>query len=733
MIGIVAVAFLSIFVLFTLGYGIAFYGIPRQLKEYTLWLTPWYGVVSIILILTILSLFGIPTRWGSLFVFTALGILSSIAFFQGHRIYLGKKETLIIVFITFFSLLFNLQPLFTMKFLTTISFGNNDIHAYALTADYLIDHSIAESFITPTPVGVYTLLNFGFRWGAPVLSSFFLSIFRLAGYQLMTILQAVLFALTLPLIAIFSRMIFPTSPLTHFLSIIFFSLNVNILYILYHNFFGQVLFWPLYLLFILYLFEYCRSPYFHYRTFNAFDIQLGLLFASLFFTYHEGTLLIILPLVLLIPAFRLLDHSINSTIYVLFKIVGASFFLASASMIFALIFAYFYRIDELSAPIGWQVFRTTLPYANPFEAFGFLNIHTNPSLPLLSAFFSSLVVISFFLYGLFHIKNRVLFACFFLPIFGLLLFFGPVKQHFWMYNRFITFALPIGVPVFTAGIAKFTQRKRIISFLIPTIFLFFLFISAKQLHFRYRQEFRRVEKSYVTLKDAQSYISPKDSLIITSLHETNEQDWNTITAKYFLFGINEKPFISGVKSSPIPSDNSFVLLSKESARQPSFLIRSVVWENDFFALGKLCYSNDCLLHYTEDLSQVEMGTTTGEDSLLLSGWNAKEPNSRWVGGKKALLQLVTKTAGYSQLSFETLTLNEPQKVTVVIDGKVVGTVSIGKDWKNYTLPSSTTLSSGIHTIQLDFSHTYRPSDILGNQDTRDLSANFRSIRLEKYE
>jgi len=140
---------INIIILFILGFGLTQLIIPRQLKKYSLWLTPWVTIIFSIFFLVIISLFGLSVKqaiWPLILCFLSTDIY---ALFNIRKIYfkIDIKKNFFIACIVLLSLTLNLSPLIRRdRILTTISLGNNDIIAYTTVGDYLKNHSISESF-----------------------------------------------------------------------------------------------------------------------------------------------------------------------------------------------------------------------------------------------------------------------------------------------------------------------------------------------------------------------------------------------------------------------------------------------------------------------------------------------------------------------------------------------------------------------------------------------------------
>ena len=202
-------------------------------------------------------------------------------------------------------------------------------------------------------------------------------LFNLRGYQLLTIVQTVLFSVAIPLVYVFYRILYKErSSAEALIAVIMVGLNVNLLYYLYHNFFGQILFLGLYLFLILVFLVSDRKPLSH--------IIAGAAFAALFYSYHEAAIFIVLPVVFL--AYYQIFIKKRGLLQLLFyaRTAFITALLAGPAIFHAVKFTLFYRTQDFNSPIGWQPFRTVgSSFVNPFEMLGIYSIHGYPEIPMI--------------------------------------------------------------------------------------------------------------------------------------------------------------------------------------------------------------------------------------------------------------------------------------------------------------------------------------------------------------
>src|SRR3989339_212361 len=295
---------LTIFILFFLGYGITLFLIPNKLKSFAFWLSPWFTIFFLILFLVIFGFLGFSVKQISPIIIIFLLILNVFIFFKKKlRFELNFLQEMLIGAIIIVSIFFNCSPLITkVKSLTTISFGNNDVVIYAAVPDYLINHSIAENFFAKKDTSkrldpVSQMISSNYRW-SPIIVSFFLNIFKLQGYQFIYLFEVLLFALAIPLVYSLLKILYKDSIRCLILGLFLFTFNVNLLYILYHDFFGQVIFWGIEIFLLIFLFSYLSEKEIKNKDFLKYDFIIGLTLTVLFYSYHESAIFIIAPLFL---------------------------------------------------------------------------------------------------------------------------------------------------------------------------------------------------------------------------------------------------------------------------------------------------------------------------------------------------------------------------------------------------------------------------------------------------
>lgn len=727
-------------ILFFLGFGITYLILPSETKKYSFWLIPWFGIITTVLFLVILSFLGVPVKISALLLLL-LAFLANIYVLIKRKnliIFGDLKENLLISILITGSIIFLISPLTKISnYPTTISFGNNDISAYVEGADYLINNSIQKSFYTQTNAGVKDILLGAFRFGPTILYSFFSTVLNLKPYEISYILQAAIFPLTAPLIYLLIEILYKKSFIGLFLSFFISVFNVNLLYMSYHNFFPHTIFRSLLcftLIFILLYFSRLKKKV-KEPILNNYDLIISLGLSAIFLSYQEAmAVFLIAPLGVYIFFLTLIQ---KNTVYVdkLLKIILTTLIFGFQSVLYSFRFLfYLVSFSNSKAAIGWQLFRSKMPYANPFEALGFYSIHEFPPMTNLVAILLSALATFVIIYGIFKTKNKLLSAILFIFYLLILMKSWMVTPNFFDYGRTLSYTLPIFIILFSIGFSDLLKNNKKIGIIILSIIICLELFSAYKLNQRFIRESFSVGKSYSTLKDIQSEKRIiKEPLYLENDIDPNIPYWNYVWTRYFL-NLNKFPIISEVSKKGkkvVVLENNLVLIRKQNANPQALKIflKDIIWENEFFKIGRLCKSDKCLMSTNEDLSKIIFGKTSFEDSLLISGWSVSEPESRWAEGKQSSLRLVNNKAK-TRIIIEALTLKEPQNVEVLIDGIVVGSFSPTTEFKTYSVMLSSPLSQGLHKLTFTYSNSYKPSVIFQSADNRELSVNFKQIRLE---
>ena len=706
---IIVYSFLTILALFVLGYGLAQFIIPSPLKKYAFWLIPWLGAFFLIFSLVILSFTGLTVKQVSPSVI-AFSLILDIAAILGKKfkITFDLKQELIIALFIGMSIVFNTSPLVVRdRTLTSLSMGNNDIIAYVTSADYLVNHPIIEIYYTSVPETISNLLGGFYRFGPPIIGSFFINLFQLESYQFIYLFEVILFALTLPLFFIFLKIIYKGSLIVLGFLMVIATFNANLLYMLYHDFFGQTLFWGIQMFLLILLYSYIEDEKNNKVFFNRYDYLIGGSISVLYFTYHEPAFFVVAPLGLFLLISLLLKKNIISNLIKFMKIALVAILSGSISIVYSIFFDFnlAFKADP-NQPIGWELFREKIPFANPFEAIGFYSIHSFSPLPSLIAILLSLLTAIVIIYGVMVSKKKLLIISYLIVYLFFYYLLGIHKPNFFIYNRALTYTLPVWLIIFSIGITHLLETlKKPLFFKVIICFLAGLVIfSGLKLNRRFIGGRLSVDESYSSLLGLKNQ-NINEPIYIESFVNDKIPLWKRNWMEYFIYykNISSVPtlFNDDQHKNKVP-DNSLVLLSKLNPwlPPPKIILKDIIWNNEYFQLGHICNAEECLLQSNRDLSLIEIGKNDYEDSLLIFGFDIIEGEIRWANSKESRLRLVSKNDFISNLTIEAQTLKEPQNITIYIDGKEIGSLTIKEKWSINSLPINSFFGRGVHNISL---------------------------------
>lgn len=730
---------LILLVVFFLGSGLTLFILPQPLQRYAFWLTPWVFFLFLIVVLVPLSLGGVPIASAAPFFILGLSVLNFFVFIKQKKRYLFIfREDIIISIFVISAIVLHLLPIIRRdNFLTTASFGNNDVIVYAASADYLVKHSIFESFHTQVAGAIGTILNDGYRWGPPALLSFFLYLFRVEAHQYTYFMQVILYSLMIPLGYTLFKIIYKPSLVGLIIVSAIVAYNANMTYILYNNFFGQVLHWGIFMIILIVFVSYMNVINEHVSGYNRYDLLAGLSLAAMLFSYHEATPMILVPLLIYIVVKLIQKYNVIVYIKTFYKIGFTAFFITAPSL-FRIVVLDFQQAFQgnPNQPIGWQLFRSKVPFPNPFEMVGFYSIHNFDPLPLAMAVVLSLAVVYVISVGFIQVRYK-LFVGAYLFIIILFDYWTGIYQHnFWTYYRAVTYTLPVVLVLFGVGISHILAGRQILlKVVVVSLLVGLAAFSGRRLNQRFIHERLAVEKSMISLRQLLR-LESKEKIYAEGFLDPTTPLWKQIWTGYFLYPTEpEITFYErglGARFYNSVLDGRRVLISKSNPwiKGPQVILRKVLWENEAFMMGELCSSEECLLSSPYDLSKLNIGESPYEDSLLMEGWSVRESGGRWANAMEVAVRLVSKnTNSFSRLVIESLALAEPQNMSVYINGVFLGSQGIKKDWDTYEFPLSY-LPAGIHQITLKFSHTYSPVSLGISSDLRELPARFKLIAFE---
>ncbi|OGK46873.1 hypothetical protein A3A93_06475 [Candidatus Roizmanbacteria bacterium RIFCSPLOWO2_01_FULL_38_12] len=740
MIAIFIVPVLIIFVLFLVGGGLSLYLTPSQWKQYTFWLAPWYGVIMLIGALILLSLFGLPiktTTWPVTIILTLL-TFREIALRKKRFVLSLTEDSLIALFVIGTIVLTTVSLFKYEKVLTTVTLGNSDAANYAISSDLVMNDVIYSKALLPVSSVGDMFYNI-YRWGPPVISAYFSQLFGLKGYQIVYILQVVLFSLIPPLLVVLFKILYKASLVSIIFLLVITGLNANLLYILFHNFFGQILFWGIELFFIIFMLFYIeshndndqRSTY----KLSTYEIIIGVSLGVMFMSYSEGTIFVCGPLLGYVLFRSLFYRELKKQILFLARIITVTFVISSVTAIYGFfnIFIRFTYKPTGKEIIGWLPFRDAIPFPNPYEILGFYSIHSFPPLPSVFAWILSLLAVLFVIYGFFKVKHRLFFMMF-LVLYFYLYYWAYQRNNYFEYYRVVTYTIFLLLILFTIGFFEFLKKKKILLLGIALVLVLAEAFSGIKLVKRMNQSRLAAELSFISLSSLPRTYFTNEPIYAPTLLTEELGIWPTLWRTYFLYPQQltyTSPLTSLSEYTNKVPDNKLVLFEKPVRWYPTInvLLREKVWKNEFYVLGRICNNQDCLLESNKDLTSIPFTREDFQDSLLIDGWSHKEDGHRWINAKEATMRLVVKNDPISKLHIEMLSLKDPQAMTLYVNEEKVDTVSIGTEWKEYISDIGLRQNEVIN-IRLELSNLNNPAGLGLSADARDLAIDIRKISLE---
>lgn len=581
--------------LFFTGLGLSILLIPEKLYKYFLWFCPWFGVLLITLLSVAISLARIPMTSGKYIITIAAIILLFFGFLLKKRIIIFSKENIILGLLTGIIILINIFPLlYKVRFPTSISFGNLDIITYSSTSDFLINHSIIEAKeIVNFKPAVWSISDFllsSFRWGSPLILSFFSSFFNARTYQVFYILLISLFSLSFPLAYILTRLFFQSKKyLLMILTFITYGLNATVLYMLYHVFFGQFTFIGLYILITIFFYSYISEKKNNSIIPNSYEISIGLIIAAVSTIYPEGFLFILAPL----SVFVFFSIFFNKKrFYYLLSLLKS---LIIACIISPITIGTCIRhnirmfISTIGVTsIGWENIRN----ASPIEMIGLYNLNYSRALPLILLIITGLFVLFVWIIGLIKIKNRLLIIINLLMIASFFIMYRYISPNFFAYHRAVTYTIFFFTILFSVGIATIFSlfKNKIIKFIIICIFLALAIRSTYRTLNLFYIHCQIIDRPLVSLEELNSNKQIKKPFFIADVYLGEYSMWRRLWQEYFL---KDKLIVTRQNYSYTDVKElqkiKLVLAEKNYLEREGKKIEFLkkVWENSYYILGEI--------------------------------------------------------------------------------------------------------------------------------------------------
>lgn len=700
---------IEIYLFFILmGWGATRLILPESTRPYQFWIAPWFGLIVADISVVWFSRLGLATNQ-SVYLITLLGIglLALCGFCKVPLSVPLQRFDVIIAFGSLIGLFLALYPLLAVSpDPTTISLENNDPAIYAITADFLKSHSIKQRpnivIEYPSTLVISDALIPGHRPGCWLIFGLLASQFNLQTYKIFTLTIGVFFALTPPLITIFTWVVTKR----YFAALIALTIsifNVNFLYFNYQGLAGQIFAQGCFILAFLWLYlaERGDEPYKYYI------LPLGLTISSLFTLYAEMGVFFILPV-----SFYFVLKCIYKSHQKL-KIIGN----------FALVSAVAVLIDPRAI---WQGIKLMIIWSNeesgplisrwafPVDLVGFLSVHSDIKYLDFLLISSNLIIISLMAFGLSRLDNKTLGIS--ILTFGLAVsaWLGIIRQFTYGYYKATGFLIFAIIIVFSIGLASIVPRripqfsKYFIQFMMLCLVGTFsvmailpLFQTMVDKHLRVTPELSNLSEVSVVAKKEVIYLG-------TSTH------WEQFWAINFLDGnpivfTTVDPYHPFQKIDYVMGKSGFMLVPN---RRDGFILNTdkIPWKN-----------KDYLLIPVEKVI-----VKTGKNWWKIDNWWGDKSDSklfRWLN-QNATIEIENKWNQFIpiRLSFKLVAIQPKTTVDVYLNNNIIETIKVKDGAKFY--PVSGNLKPGDNELRFHV----REGAIQPPGDTRQIALGVNAIR-----
>jgi len=592
----------TILTLYFVGYGFTLIFIPEKLRRDAFWLIPWLGLIFICVIGVFSSMAGFPMNQAKYIILALSTCLNIYAILNNKKTDSWSRETLLMSILTIVCLIFNLWPLLKVGFPTTISLGNLDPISYVHTSDYLFNHTVFEgkNFIHYKPYLWATgdLLHNGYRWGTPMVLSFFSSIFGIKSYQVYSVLITFFFGFSFTITYVLAKQIAKKkeSFLLMFLIFLTQAFNSTNLYMLYNVFFAQFIFIGIFVTLIILIFSYFSEPKIKSHGFNNYDFLIALGLSSLTTLYIEGLFFIVIPLFILM-FLRLLQKKYIFLLYGI-KILLLLFIINPITLGNALRVNYMIFMSTTKIGIiGWEKIR----YSVPIEILGFYNLYYSRPIPNLIKLVSSLILIGIMILG--YIKNKEkLFTVSFMGFFIFLyIAFAFYFKNFFTYHRTITYTTFFISILFSCGMLSIFKlfKNKIITIAIVIALTLMTIRSSYRTVYQLYWHPRIVDKSLISLTKLNN-----DKTITAPFYTSDvflgEYDlWKRLWREYFLTDkliVTRQNYPTEIKNleriKQVLAEKSYL------GQEKKIIYKNIIWQNQYYQLGEITS-----LEVTKDFDQ----------------------------------------------------------------------------------------------------------------------------------
>ncbi len=580
-----------VLLLYISGLGLSSIILPKSLKSYTFFISPWLGTIGIVVASVYMSMAGFTMEQASRPIFLISSLLFLHCLLRDKAQLKFSKVSLSVLIMTSFILLYNIWPMiFRVGYPTVMSLGNLDPVAYATTGDYLIKNSVfggdfQDPFV-PSVASASDLITYSFRWGSGIIFSYFAVLLNTRSYEIFTTLISIFFALTYPLVYVLAVLIYKKDKLKiAVLTFLTYGINSTLLYILYNAFFGQIIFGGLIALTLVLLCQYL-SDKLKTHNLNHYDLTLGLILSSITTIYPEGYFLAVFPM-LIYGATQLITKNVENLFKIVKIIILSIIFNPFTFGTMARWFIRMVKVTTIEEHIGWEAIR----HAFPAEALGFYNLNYYRDLPILFDVILTVVILGIAFLGFLRIKNKLLILSYAIFFIGFLFLFKFIKPNFFVYHRTITYSVFLFSAVFSIGMTRLFDRfnYRLIIIFVFGIMIFLSLRSANRTMFQFASHHRSVDRPLISLIQLDKNTKIKKPFVTSDVYFTEYDLWNRVWTYYFL---NHKKIITKANYVTLISEYNVklpVLTAKNKTSNDDKVInyKKIIWENEFYQLGRI--------------------------------------------------------------------------------------------------------------------------------------------------
>ncbi|MBU0761931.1 MAG: hypothetical protein KKD39_02805, partial [Candidatus Altiarchaeota archaeon] len=640
---------------FFLGFGFTAVLLPDLKREYTLFLSPFFGfsyLVASLWFLYNLDIGGTDVYWWWLMLppFFALFFKPSFLrdFWSGWSC---SFYPFLALLIAFFSLSI---PLLSIDVLAARVLGNNDVIGYCIFSRTLKEMSPSGLVGFAASQGTYQVMDTVF--GAYSGLSFFSSVVGIGPHEVEGVLIVVFLVLQIPLVFVFARDYFKYSEFASFGVSVAFGLNSVVFYTIYQYYLSQVISMGLCLCILL----LCFLLFSGFGGFWRLILVFGVLNFGFSLTYPH-----MLPLVYLVVFFyislRVLFLRSFSGVYLWFRVLIGGFILS--------LFFSPYRAVKMfenlflmgSVKAGWFI-----PILDPKQIFGvdmFYHLYVSHFDAL------SFLVVAFVLAGiikLYKTERDVFLVCaaFFVSLVVGYLYLcvlndgvSDVAGEGWggyKHYKFLSFFI---APVLISSLVFFRSVRWGFSYtwdgFSNILFLVYLFLVSSIAY----SMVSHIGDHSIYVSEAVSELSRVESLdgvdSINILPSPGGSYWENMWEHYFLLRKN----LYTTQDTYFPGVEGF---------GEWFLLRNMSESSHSFGVvdGRL-YVTDNIVSYDFPVSEfIEVNSVYSlvkTDSWILdsfgSGWSAPEENHRWMESNVSVIYVSSERARSVNVTMEQQPLN----------------------------------------------------------------------------